>query len=76
MIGDVRVNEVLMDTIDMDKEFKVKYNTISWGFKGVRTSHETVVKAEDRKDAVKKVLIKTKGRAINLRTEELENGSD
>ncbi|CAL1777312.1 hypothetical protein BRC2024_KCUCJSVR_CDS_0093 [Acinetobacter phage vB_AbaM_KissB] len=65
-----------MDITDMDKKFKVKYNTISWGFKGTITSHETTVKAEDVKDAVKKVLIKTKGHAINLRAEELENGSD
>ena len=73
MTGDVKVNVVLMGIIDMSKKFKVKYNTISWGFKGTITSHETTVNAEDMKGAVGKVLIKTKGHAINLRAEEIED---
>ena len=67
----------LMDIIGAFKmRFKVKYAKISWTTSGKRTTHEDVVKAENRSEAVKKVLIKTKGSAYNIRVEEIKEVED
>lgn len=74
MTGDVKVNVVLMDTIDMAKKFDLTYMTISYGGK-ITSGKKITVEAENYKEAVLKVIEKTKGRSFNLRGSEDGKGS-
>lgn len=52
---------------------EVKYSKIAWTTTGKRTRHTDTVKAETKSEAIKKVLVKTKGLAFNIRVEELKD---
>jgi len=55
-------------------KYKVCYNTIKWSYTGKRTYHEKLVEAENRCDAIRKVLIQTKGAGHNFHVEEINDG--
>lgn len=52
---------------------EVKYSKIAWTSSGKRTRHTDKVEAESKSEAIKKVLVKTKGIAFNIRVEELKD---
>ena len=53
-------------------KYQVKYMQIAWTTSGKRTTHSNVVEAESKSEAIKKILVKTTGKAFNIRIEEVE----
>lgn len=57
-------------------KFTVVYKTISWSYKGKIKLHNIKVVAESKTDAVNKVQAKTKGKAFNIKVEEIKDEKD